>query len=75
MFATKEREAWLTREIRERLWPYLAISRHGSGIAGQGCRTSDICEAAKSVYRAHYYTDEQGKTYWLGAQGRRHYKP
>ena len=22
-----------------------------------------------------YYTDEQGKTYWLDAQGKRHYKP
>ena len=22
-----------------------------------------------------YYTDEQGKTYWLDAQGKRHYQP
>lgn len=22
-----------------------------------------------------YYTDEQGKSYWLDAQGKRHYKP
>jgi hypothetical protein len=22
-----------------------------------------------------YYTDEAGKTYWLDAQGRRHYQP
>ena len=32
VFATKERETWLTAEIRERLWPYLGGIARANGM-------------------------------------------
>ena len=32
VFATKERETWLTRELRERLWPYLGGIARKNGM-------------------------------------------
>jgi hypothetical protein len=32
--------------------------------------------ASPKAFTGHiYYTDEQGKSYWLDAQGKRHYEP
>ena len=32
--------------------------------------------ASPKTFSGHiYYTDEQGKSYWLDAQGKRHYQP
>ena len=36
---------------------------------------STVATSPKTFTGHIYYTDEQGKSYWLDAQGKRHYSP
>lgn len=56
--------AW-TKSFKEWVSETPVVGRHLSAPA-----------PAPKVFTGYiYYTDEQGKTYWLDAQGKRHYKP
>jgi hypothetical protein len=46
-------------------------------VPAQAPRTkSTVPPTSPKTFSGHiYYTDEQGKSYWLDAQGKRHYQP
>lgn len=71
--------AW-TKSFKEWTSTAPVVGRHVTAPA-QVPQTRTTAAPATSatppkVFTGHiYYTDEHGKTYWLDAQGKRHYKP
>lgn len=51
------------------------IGRHSTAPASRNKSGVPPATPPKSFTGHIYYTDEAGKTYWLDAQGKRHYQP
>jgi hypothetical protein len=55
---------------------HLKSSARSSGPNGKAPVPAATASGSPKSFTGHiYYTDEQGKSYWLDAQGKRHYDP
>jgi hypothetical protein len=71
--------AW-TKSFKQWASETPVVGRHLTAPAQSPPAKSPVAPATSAtppkVFTGHiYYTDEHGKTYWLDAQGKRHYKP
>jgi len=56
--------------------PHFKASTHASAPPVKTEVSPATSATTPKAFTGHiYYTDEQGKTYWLDAQGTRHYQP
>jgi hypothetical protein len=69
------------KSVKEWIGDGAVIGQHASAPSHTPARQKAIASPGISAtpsksFTGHiYYTDDQGKTYWLDAQGKRHYQP
>jgi hypothetical protein len=69
------------KSVKEWIGDGAVIGQHASALSPTPPRQKAVAPPGISTtppksFTGHiYYTDEKGKTYWLDAQGKRHYEP